>query len=530
MRLNCRRFISALTSLVFLASAVCYRVNAEEEETALISEDDILLTDDNASNAQNENWLSVAAEVLKYYSEYSAGLEPLVTERNWRFYDVIPDKAINLTDAVYFLDIYSCQGAGIEFGGYIPKRDGSYSPVTTTATTGQTTSEITSTISSSSDVPQTTATTAKTTTSKASSTTTTAKTTTTSKASSTTTTAKTTTTSKTNSTTTTAKATTTSKTNSTTTTAKATTTSKTNSTTTTAKTTTSKTNSTTTTAKTTTASKTNSTTAKSTSSTKASFTATVKTTTTSKPGTSASSKTTVSQASSDSENTTSAASTTTVTTTVITRPPVASGIDVSVYQGHVDWETVKESGVEFAIIRAGYGKHINQKDKYFDINMENAKAVGIDCGAYWFSYATTPEDALKEADVFYEVIKDYKFEYPIFFDYETNAQYALEPEESSAIIHAFCDRMESYGYYVSLCSYVNFLNTRIEPEIFDCFDTWIAHYDVQVPSYNRNYGIWQYSCTGKIPGIDADVDMNYAYYNYPNIMIKNNLNGFINGE
>ncbi|MGN0584197.1 MAG: glycoside hydrolase family 25 protein [Ruminococcus sp.] len=448
MRLNCRRFISALTSLVFLASAVCYSVNAEEEETELISEDDILLTDDNASNAQNENWLSVAAEVLKYYSEYSAGLEPLVTEKNWRFYDVIPDKVISLTDAVYFLDIYSCQGAGIEFGGYIPKRDGSYSPVTTTAITGQTTSEITSTISSSSDIPQTT---------------TAAKTTTTSKASSTTTTAKTTT-------------------------------------------------------------------AKTSSTSKASFTATAKTTTTSKPVTSVTSKTTISQASSDSENTTSATTTTTVTTTVITRPPVASGIDVSVYQGKVDWKTVKESGVEFAIIRAGYGKHINQKDKYFDINMENAKAAGIDCGAYWFSYATTPEDALKEADVFYEVIKDYKFEYPIFFDYETNAQYALEPEESSAIIHAFCDRMESYGYYVSLCSYVNFFNTRIEPEIFDCFDTWIAHYNVQVPSYNRNYGIWQYSCTGKIPGIDADVDLNYAYYNYPNIMIKNNLNGFINGE
>ncbi|MDD6270108.1 MAG: glycoside hydrolase family 25 protein [Oscillospiraceae bacterium] len=460
---------------MFFASAVCYSVNAEEEETEFISEDVILLTDENTSNAQIENWLSVAGEVLKYYSEYSAGLEPLVTERNWRFYDVIPDKVINLTDAVYFLEIYSLQGAGIEFSGYIPKRDGSYSPVTTAVTTKQTTSEITSATSSSSDMPQTTVTTAKpTTTSKTN-----------------TTTAKTTTTTKTN--TTTAKTTTTTKTN--TTTAKTTTTTKTN----------------TTTAKTTTITKTNTTNAK---------------TTTSKPVISSSSKTMVSQITSDSDDTTSVTSTTTVTTTVITRPPLASGIDVSVYQGQVDWKAVKESGVEFAIIRAGYGKHINQEDKYFDINMKKAKEAGIDCGAYWFSYATTPEDALKEADVFYEVIKDYKFEYPIFFDYETSAQYELEPEESTAIIHAFCDRMESYGYYVSLCSYVNFLNTRIEPEIFESFDTWIAHYNVQVPLFSRNYGIWQYSCTGRIPGIETDVDLNYAYYNYPNIMIKNNLNGF----
>lgn len=217
---------------------------------------------------------------------------------------------------------------------------------------------------------------------------------------------------------------------------------------------------------------------------------------------------------------------TTTTTTVSTRPPMAYGIDVSVYQGKVDWQSVKESGVEFAIIRAGYGKHANQEDRYFDTNMEAAKKLGINCGAYWFSYATTPEDAEKEADAFYEVIKGYKFEYPIFFDYETSAQNALNPSESTAIIHAFCKRMESYGYYVSLCSYVGFLNYKIESEIFDRYDVWIAHYDVQIPWFSRNYGIWQYSCTGKVPGIDTDVDLNYAYYDYPTIMIEYNLNGF----
>ena len=210
----------------------------------------------------------------------------------------------------------------------------------------------------------------------------------------------------------------------------------------------------------------------------------------------------------------------------MTRTPLTYGIDVSVYQGEVDWEAVKDSGVEFAIIRAGYGRHLNQEDKYFDVNMQNAKAAGIDCGAYWFSYATTPEAAVLEADVFYEVIKDYQFEYPVFFDYETSAQYMLKPEESTAIIQAFCKRMESYGYYVSLCSYVNFLNNRIEPTVFDDYDTWIAHYNVDVPDFEYDYGMWQYSCTGTVPGIDAEVDLNYAYKDYPQIMLNYDLNGF----
>jgi GH25 family lysozyme M1 (1,4-beta-N-acetylmuramidase) len=207
-------------------------------------------------------------------------------------------------------------------------------------------------------------------------------------------------------------------------------------------------------------------------------------------------------------------------------PLVRKGIDVSVYQGQVDWQAVKASGVDFAIIRAGYGKHLSQEDKYFDTNMKNAQAAGIQCGAYWFSYALTPEDAQKEADVFYEVIKGYQFEYPVCFDYETSQQYALTPAESTAIIEAFCDRMESYGYYVSLCSYVNFLNTRIESEVFSKYDSWIAHYNVSSPQFYHSYGIWQYSCTGTVSGISAVVDLDYAYYDYPQIMKDHKLNGF----
>lgn len=431
MRIKFRRRIFLLTSWMLAASVFSYPVYAEEslennlqeqnvtEEIITTSKEELVQEEESVQD--DEDWLSVASAVLKYYAEDIAGLKPSITESDRVFYDVIPDGNIDISDATYFLTIYATLSACLDFDGYIPKRNDATSQVVTT--TNNITEEMTTTtISSAISVP--TITTTNTITSLV------------------TTSTPTVTTNK--------------------------------------KTTTSKTT-----------------------------TSVSKTTT---------SITIISESSTEPMTTT--------TTTVSTRPPKSYGIDVSVYQGKVDWQAVKESGVEFAIVRAGYGKHANQEDRYFDSNMESAKEMGINCGAYWFSYATTPEDAEKEADAFYEVIKGYKFEYPIFFDYETSAQNALSPSESTAIIHAFCKRMESYGYYVSLCSYVGFLNYKIESEIFDRYDMWIAHYDVQVPWFSRNYGIWQYSCTGKVPGIDTDVDLNYAYYDYPTIMIEYNLNGF----
>lgn len=466
MKLKYSKGVSFLTGILTAVSICSYPVRAEENDAVIDASDEIITEDtastestennaaafednavyheDNEENSAEEDWLSVATEVMTYYAEKSSGLEPLVTEKNLIFYDVVADRSIDLTDASYFLSIYAVLGAGMEFEGYIPKRDGVISPVTPiTSTTSETTTTTTTTATS------TTTTTSLTTT-----------------ATSSTTTETTSTSEKTTA------ALETTKTSTTTVTTKISSTTVSD---TTAKTTTGRT---------------------------ASSTETETTT-----------QTTVSGSSE-------------TTTEVSTRPPLYYGVDVSVYQKEVDWQQVKDSGVDFAIIRAGYGKHVNQEDRYFDINMQNAKEAGIDCGAYWFSYALTPEDAEKEADAFYEVIKDYQFEFPIFFDYETMDQYNLDPEESSAIIHAFCDKMESYGYYVSLCSFVGFLNYRVEDEVLETFDTWIAHYDVKVPWYSKSYGIWQYSCTGEVPGIDYDVDLNYAYYDYPAIMTENHLNGF----
>ena len=92
------------------------------------------------------------------------------------------------------------------------------------------------------------------------------------------------------------------------------------------------------------------------------------------------------------------------------------GIDVSSWQGVVDYRKVKASGINFVIIRAGFGREVSQKDNCFEQNYKNAKAAGLDIGAYWYSYADSAEDAVREAKACREVIKGKKFEYPIFFD------------------------------------------------------------------------------------------------------------------
>ncbi|MBQ9898562.1 MAG: glycoside hydrolase family 25 protein [Ruminococcus sp.] len=211
-------------------------------------------------------------------------------------------------------------------------------------------------------------------------------------------------------------------------------------------------------------------------------------------------------------------------TTTVEPAPVISldresfGIDVSQWQADIDWKAVKDSGVDFAIIRAGYGKMSYQEDPKFDTNMQQAQAQGIDCGAYWYSYATTVEDAYTEAMTCYEVIKDYDFTYPVYFDIEDSCQSRLTTAEVSAIIETFCSTLQDKGYYVGIYSYANFLTTRVFENVLDKYDVWVAHFNVDKPAYSRDYKMWQYTSTGHINGINGSVDLDHCYYNYPYVI------------
>ena len=463
--------------------------------------------------------------VLTFYAKKASGTPIELTDAEINYYDADGNGSIDVNDAVCFLTMYARKAVGLDpvppegWPLTPPNPNESEATETTTTTTTTTTTEETTTTTTTTTIPITTTMTTTTTIP----TTATITTTTTLPTTTTTTTLPTTT----STTTTAAKVTTTQKTTkASTTTAKVTTqkiTTMAGTTTATGKTT-AQSGTTTATGKTTAQSGTTTATGKTTAQS-GTTTATGKTTT------KARTTTVTTKATTTTAKTTAKPAATTTVITYATKPGIGAGaifegVDVSVYRGNIDWNKAKADGIEFAIMRAGYGKYVSQKDKYFDQNMKNAKAAGLPCGVYWFSYALTPEDAIKEADACYEVIKNYKLEYPVSFDMETESQMKLPKETVAQIIEAFCGRMESYGYYTTLYTYASFLNYKVEDRIFDKYDIWVAHYNTNKPAFNRNYGLWQYSCTGSVWGITGNVDRDYVYLDYERIIKNAHLNGF----
>ena len=201
------------------------------------------------------------------------------------------------------------------------------------------------------------------------------------------------------------------------------------------------------------------------------------------------------------------------------------GMDISYCQKKVTWSKVK--GIDFAILRAGYGRYTNQKDSMFESHYAGAKSVNIPVGAYWYSYATTPEDAKKEADACIEILKGKQFEYPIYYDVEENKQLQLGKSKVSEIIRAFLERVEAAGYWVGLYMSASPMSTLVEEDITKRYAIWVANVGVSKPQYYKGpYGMWQYSWKGVVDGITGDVDMDYGYVDYPTMIKAKGLNGF----
>ena len=201
------------------------------------------------------------------------------------------------------------------------------------------------------------------------------------------------------------------------------------------------------------------------------------------------------------------------------------GIDVSKWQGTIDWNKVKNAGVQFAMLRAGYGRYEGQADECFEENYKNATAAGLSVGAYHYSYAKTVEQAKAEAAYCKKLIAGKSFAFPIAYDVEDDGQAALSKDEISAIVDAFCSEMEAAGYYVCVYMNLSWLNSKLTDDIFKKYDVWLAHW-TKSTSFARSYGLWQYTSDGAVDGISGRVDLDYAYKNYPNIMRVNGLNGF----
>lgn len=200
-----------------------------------------------------------------------------------------------------------------------------------------------------------------------------------------------------------------------------------------------------------------------------------------------------------------------------------NGIDVSEHQGTIDWQRVN---VDFVIIRAGYGRYISQKDKCFENNYQRCKERNIPCGAYWYSYATSAEEAKTEAQVCLEVIRGKQFEYPIYFDIEEQRQLKLGMAACSEIAKAFLETVENAGYFVGIYSAKYNLETYISEEIRKRYAVWVAQYGVSSPTYSGAYGLWQKSNTGSVAGISGNVDLDESYVDYPAIIKARGLNGY----
>lgn len=205
---------------------------------------------------------------------------------------------------------------------------------------------------------------------------------------------------------------------------------------------------------------------------------------------------------------------------------MTQGVDLSYCQSKVNYAQLKADGFTFAIIRAGYGnaiKYPNQKDSTFEAHYKGCKDAGLNVGAYWYSYAKTPEEAEQEAKGFINILKGKTFEYPVYLDIEEKSQFYSGIDNCSAIVDRFCETMKAAGYYVGVyCStywYTNF----VKKETRDKWPCWIAEYSSSC-SYKGQYDIWQ---NGLVYVAGAgNVDHDFCYTDLSAIVKSGGYNGF----
>ena len=191
------------------------------------------------------------------------------------------------------------------------------------------------------------------------------------------------------------------------------------------------------------------------------------------------------------------------------------GIDVSKYQGNINWSAVKSSGIDFAIIRAGYrgyGTGALVEDSKFKANIQGATAAGIPVGVYFYSQAVTEEEAREEALMVIGLVKGYKISYPIYFDTEkvagdTGRADGLSAAQRTACAVAFCETIRAAGYTAGVYSYRDWFYYSLNYANISKYRIWIAQYRSTL-DFKYNYQIWQYTSSGSVNGISGRVDMN----------------------
>lgn len=190
------------------------------------------------------------------------------------------------------------------------------------------------------------------------------------------------------------------------------------------------------------------------------------------------------------------------------------GIDVSKYQGEIDWKQVKDSGIDFAILRVGSWNNSGPYvDPMFEENYKNAKNVGIAVGAYFYTYAENEDQQNQEMELFLNSLSGKTFEYPIFVDVEATCLQNVGKEKLSSLVKREMDILDQKGYVSGWYSYTNFIANYIDASALTSYPLWIADYRGYV-GYEGEYAMWQYASDGTVSGIQGAVDMNYDYVGY----------------
>lgn len=197
------------------------------------------------------------------------------------------------------------------------------------------------------------------------------------------------------------------------------------------------------------------------------------------------------------------------------------GIDVSVYQGDIDWEAVKEDGVRFAFIRLGYRGYGTGKlklDEKFHQNMRGATRAGVKVGVYFYSQAISTREAVEEAEMVLHYLEDYDIDYPVVYDIEDAPSASartrnLSGTQATKNVIAFCDAIQQGGYRPMVYTNSKWFTQKLDLSKLQKYDKWLAQY-YKVPFFPYEFDIWQYTGKGRVNGIKGDVDLNLSFFSY----------------
>ena len=208
---------------------------------------------------------------------------------------------------------------------------------------------------------------------------------------------------------------------------------------------------------------------------------------------------------------------------------ICKGIDVSYHNDKIDWKKVKQSEVEYAIVRCGYGTNINsQDDKRWEENIKGCIDNNIPYGAYLYSYADSVEKASSEADHAIRLLQGKNLKYPVYYDLEENSiRNKLSMKEIADIAETFCNKLSAKGYTVGIYANTDWFTNYLTDSRFNNWTKWVAQYNTTC-TYKGKYDMWQCSSTGSIPGISGKVDLNYSYSSFGK-PTNGNTNKYYNG-